>query len=878
MANDPNDTDDDLEQPLLGDTTEESLLDGHRRGEIWTESLDYEPIQSRAFAYQKKQQLQIQRHLYGFTGVTLAKWLITLTIGFLVGMVAYVISTHQELVTIYKKRGIMLALNNGYGIWVAFAGYCAFGILVVVIASCLVIFWTPAAAGGGVTLVMAYLNGNDVPDFFCKSTLFAKIIGTLCTVSSGLPIGQEGPMVHIGGGIASSLTWMQNYLPRPRRTEGSGKSGHGPFGWLIPRSVVFDFHNDYDRREFISAGAAAGLAAAFGSPIGGVLFALEEASSFWSKKVMWRSLLATSIATLVLSWLHEKEFSFALPGTMSFHNLKPEFVLGDLPLFVITSAVTGAIGSLVNAVHAWLGKNIRPPSDRKYKRLVEAIVVTFIIIVMMFVLAHFFGTCHYIPEGEVDVEEFWFQFTCPDTEEGPGMYNDLASLYLAVPRQTIQKLFRLEKGNSPAFAKTTLGVHFVSWFIIFSLAYGIATPGGIFLPCMVVGSSCGGLLGLCFKILFPSGDVQPGLHALIGATAMLASMFRTSISVVVIIVEGTGGIDFILPLILAVVISNWVAHHLHHESAYEIDLDSLGTVTFLHNEPSHGMIPMTAKEIMSPDVKCLPEVVSVSQVKELLTTTRHNGFPVLRYTSNTPNGGPTTQGTFVGLILRHQLLLLLEEREWIEVDYQKTIIPTQESSELHDRVWELDYQMRIYHHLHHPHRRYLSSRAEEVKLLNLDKEELDVDAGQQKYDGNVAPPQQNGIFPVQASAAETPQQNSGEARVSSEENVIVIPVQQPIEETPSQNGDAIAVAPRRRRIKALDLRPFMNCAPLTVREECSAQRVFIIFRTLGLRHLCVVDAYNRPVGMITRKNIAAAHRRTHQVAKTGDPTNMYHRP
>ena len=69
------------------------------------------------------------------------------------------------------------------------------------------------------------------------------------------------------------------------------------------RRVVFD---DADQREFISAGAAAGLAAAFGAPIGGVMFAMEEACTFWTRKVAWRCFIAATVAVFTISQLNER--------------------------------------------------------------------------------------------------------------------------------------------------------------------------------------------------------------------------------------------------------------------------------------------------------------------------------------------------------------------------------------------------------------------------------------------------------------------------------------------------------------------------------------------------------------------------------------------
>ena len=52
-----------------------------------------------------------------------------------------------------------------------------------------------------------------------------------------------------------------------------------------------------NRRNFISAGAAAGVASAFGAPVGGLLFSMEEVSSFWNMKLSWQTFFACMVST-----------------------------------------------------------------------------------------------------------------------------------------------------------------------------------------------------------------------------------------------------------------------------------------------------------------------------------------------------------------------------------------------------------------------------------------------------------------------------------------------------------------------------------------------------------------------------------------------------
>lgn len=61
------------------------------------------------------------------------------------------------------------------------------------------------------------------------------------------------------------------------------------------------------------------------------------------------------------------------------------------------------------------------------------------------------------------------------------------------------------------------------------------------------------------------------------------------------------------------------------------------------------------------------------------------------------------------------------------------------------------------------------------------------------------------------------------------------------------------------RSALLDLRPYMDCAPFALSSLASIQRAYRMFRTLGLRHLCVINMSNQVVGMLTRKNLTPEH-------------------
>ncbi|PRP75375.1 hypothetical protein PROFUN_15787, partial [Planoprotostelium fungivorum] len=212
-----------------------------------------------------------------------AKWLIYLIIGITVGMAAWALRAIIEPLYQFKLEKTNEYLKRGE-ILTAFFVYWGINAAYVTISAVAVILGGPLAGGSGIPEVKGYLNGVRIPGLVNLKTFVGKFISIVFSFASCLALGPEGPMIHIGSALGAGLSAAKSKTLRIR----------------LPK--IFErLRSDREQRDFISSGAAAGVAAAFGAPVGGVLFAIEETSSFWSRELTWRTLFGCTVAALMVN-------------------------------------------------------------------------------------------------------------------------------------------------------------------------------------------------------------------------------------------------------------------------------------------------------------------------------------------------------------------------------------------------------------------------------------------------------------------------------------------------------------------------------------------------------------------------------------------------
>lgn len=500
----------------------------------------------------------------------------------------------------------------------------------IMIGTGLVVFFAPYAAGGGVSQCIAYLNGIRVPKILSIKGIVVKFFSTICTCVSGLAGGKEGPAMHIGatvgGSLPSGLPWLQ-------------------------------FRSDQERRDLAAAGFGAGIAVVFGAPIGGMLLALEEAVSFWDLGLMWKMYLCCIVCYAVGSI----DYSIFLGVDVRLNN--PElstlgeisstitrYELFELIPFALEAIIGGLLGALLIKIHIFVHAFRQKFVKSKTRKLTLSFIASVFLTGVQLVSIRCFRYCSKMSDVEIEklgndtLTRRAHQLYCEENE-----HSDMSMLF----QQTQADMLRT------FFGKETLHLYSLVWFSVvyffmLCLTWGLSISYGVFVPQIIFGAAWGRLFGTLVHHRFPKSQwAHPAKYSYIGAAAQLSGTVGKTFSVLMIMVEASGSINFSFPLMVVVIITK-VVGTFFMVPIYQTQMLLQG-LPFLYTKPPPLSLDITSATIMSPSLIALPRMPTVGEIIDVIKTTTHNGYPIVDHSH---------MGHLLGLILRQQLLVLLKYKAY----------------------------------------------------------------------------------------------------------------------------------------------------------------------------------------------------------------------
>ncbi|MFO1523060.1 MAG: H(+)/Cl(-) exchange transporter ClcA [Kiritimatiellia bacterium] len=357
--------------------------------------------------------------------------------------------------------------------------------------------YAPEAGGSGIPHLEAVLH--RIRNLHWQRLLPVKFLGGILAIGSGLALGREGPTVQMGGAVGGAVARLLKTSERERLT-------------------------------LISAGAGAGLAAAFNAPLSGLVFVLEEVRRDFQPIVFGAAFLAAAVADIVARIGSGQFPIFSVPS----YPVPP---LTALPVFALLGVAAGLLGVLFNrSLMAAIRGYARIPA----RFAVPAAALT----------------------GGIVGLAGWF---APDLI---GSGHSLAESTL--------------KGE---VLMAAIPLIFASRFLLTTASYGTGAPGGIFAPLLVLGALIGLAVGHAAHHLAPGVVPVPAVFAVVGMAAYFTAIVRAPLTGIMLILEMTGNYSQMLPLLVSCFCAYATAEMLKEMPIYEAllqrDLRRGGGATFL---------------------------------------------------------------------------------------------------------------------------------------------------------------------------------------------------------------------------------------------------------------------------------------------------------
>ncbi|KAE8145643.1 chloride channel [Aspergillus avenaceus] len=481
-----------------------------------------------------------------------------------------------------------------------------------------------SAAGSGVAEVKIINSGFVLHGYLGFKTLAIKSVAMVFSVSSGLSLGKEGPYVHIATCV----------------------------GNICCRLFTKYFLNDGKRREVLSASAASGVAVAFGAPIGGVLFSLEEVSYYFPPKTLFRTFFCCIVAALSLKFLNPYGTGKIVLFEVRYLN---DWEIFELGIFILLGVMGGALGALfIKANSLWARSFRRIPAIKRWPML-EVVLVA-----LLTGVTSFWNRYTKLP-----VSELLFELASPCDRESSSRNG------LCPNEDGIGEIIRY------------LLVAFVIKSLLTVVTFGIKLPSGIYVPSMVVGGLMGRMVGHMaqyFVVKYPSfplfgsscpavsgmeSCVTPGVYAMVAAGATMCGATRLSVTLAVILFELTGSLAHVLPFSLAVLCAKWTADAIEPRSIYDVITD-MNSYPFLDNK-----IQVTSDSVLGDIVRPVRKsrVIDISDSPYVPATELRSKLQNLLMAGELDGGLPILRDdVLTGLIPAPDLEYALDNLDYFEED------------------------------------------------------------------------------------------------------------------------------------------------------------------------------------------------------------------
>ncbi|CAG8860237.1 CBS domain-containing protein [Caenorhabditis elegans] len=556
-------------------------------------------------------------------------WFISAALGFITAIFSIFIDMGIEYLIHF--RNFMLESLEQFNNYAAFCGWVFYITGLVYLAALVCYGFGKQAVGSGIPEVKVIIHGFQLKNYLSGKTLIAKMIGLTLTIGSGLPVGKEGPFVHIGAIVASLLNKV------------TAACQYNAF-----------FSNEGRAMEMLSIGCAVGIACTFSAPMGAVLYGIESTSKYFAVKNYWRSFFATTCSAMLFRFAIAFFVPQHIAGTITayYQTYFPNevFVVEELPFFIGLGVMTGLLGALFVYYHR------RIAFFKRKNRIFQALFGKSPILFTACCAAIFAVLVYPNGLGSYVAGKYTFRETLVDFLSNCTLWKQTNGSEGCPPHM-------LEHWSGPEgdmMPINSLLIYFLFYFIIVPICITLYIPSGIFVPCFVIGACGGRIFGEIISMIWPYGlrglgqpQIYPGLYAVVGAASFTGSVTH-SLSIALIVCETTGQLCALLPVLIALMISNAICAFLQ-PSIYDSIIKINGYPYLADLPPSRMSVhQMKVERIMVKDIFYITRETTYRELREMLLES-----PTLR---SYPFVTDSRSMTLLGSVARKYLLYLIQRK------------------------------------------------------------------------------------------------------------------------------------------------------------------------------------------------------------------------